>query len=142
MRTMTKFLSQVCLIASLTLVGAFQAKAAAPDPSYFAGVWALQDKANCGNENGEFAELEADGTFHVHRFGRTEIVGFWSAHDEKLSLELLTSPNRVDPRLSGAQEAFAHLSLDLLTFDRTEDAFRMVTTDGEEVGILNLYRCD
>ena len=109
--------------------------------AYFPGKWAFETADMCSQTDGEFVMFEADGSFRVQRFGKAELVGFWSEQDNVLTLEILTAPKRERPRLRTYETIFSQDTMIAVLQERMSDYFLATATLNDETATVRFHRC-
>jgi hypothetical protein len=130
------------LLLGCAAAGAKAQTAADFTAEYLAGTWTTGSKENCTAPEHERTVFRDDGTFASEHHGKAIAVGFFEAQEDRLAMQILASPDSLEPalrdRLGGGHH---YLSAQALVFDVTGDSFRMVQSVAGQLQGLNLFRC-
>ncbi|MBL8667165.1 MAG: hypothetical protein JNM48_06860 [Rhodospirillales bacterium] len=134
------------VVAAVCTVLAFGTAAAAqdgPSPSLtdagVIGTWAVNE-GQCSDPNAEFIIFSKDGTVESIRNGQTDAVGFWKLQDDKLQLNVLAPPARLDERLKDV-DGYYPFDIVIAPYDIQPDKFLAVGILGDQVRYGKFARC-
>ena len=130
------------LLLGCTAAGANAQDATDFTAEYLAGKWTTGSKENCTAPEHERTVFRNDGTFASEHHGKAIAVGFFEVQEDRLAMQILASPNSLEPALREQLGAgYQYVPVQALVFDVTGDSFRMVQSVAGELQGLNLFRC-
>jgi hypothetical protein len=129
---------------TITMTGLLSsAAAAALDPAYLAGVWAINSKESCEDRNAEYLILNGDSSFEYSRRGKADAAGFWRIDDDVMVLDMMTSPaffQDIHAELQASNE-YQVYSMRAMPIDMEQGHFSVVVSIGDKMQRFSLERC-
>ena len=103
------------------------------------GNWVVNE-GKCIDANAEFLVFSKNGSVVSVHNGRADAVGFWRLDEDKIYLDVLAPPARLDEKLKDVK-GLASFAITIATYDVGSDAFRGVGILEDQVRYGSFTRC-
>jgi hypothetical protein len=107
--------------------------------SSLVGTWVV-NLGKCTDPKAEFLVFNKNGSVESVREGHADAAGFWRLENDRIFLNVLAPPARLDERLKDI-EGYYPFDITIATFDVTTDSFQGVAILGDQTRYGKLTRC-